>query len=87
MLLNNYLFNVNEDGFESDAKVFYEHCNMIKNRLDECLKLGIDRVLMTCNKTNVASKKSIIKNSGVKENEVVDDFEILERYWIDVNDF
>ena len=34
---------------------------MILLALDECLKLGIHRVLMICNKTNVASKKFIIK--------------------------
>ena len=35
--LNNYLFNVNDDGFESDAKEFYKHCNMIKDRFFDLL--------------------------------------------------
>lgn len=43
--LNNYLFNVNEDGFESDAKVFYEHCNMIKDRFfDLLVKWAYDKI-------------------------------------------
>lgn len=35
--LNNYLFDVNEEGFEAKARVFYEHCNMIKDRFFELL--------------------------------------------------
>ena len=72
------------DGIRPSEKGKGYATKMISLSLDECLKLGIDRVLMTCNKTNVASKKSIIINGGVKENEVVDDFEILERYWTDL---
>ena len=57
---------------------------MIALALDECRKLGLDRVLMTCDKTNVGSAKSIIKNGGVLENEVLDDGVLEQRYWIDL---
>ncbi|MBR4428865.1 MAG: GNAT family N-acetyltransferase, partial [Clostridia bacterium] len=35
---------------------------MIRLALDECRKLGITRVLMTCEKTNIGSARSIINN-------------------------
>ena len=58
---------------------------MIRLALIECKKLGIDRVLMTCDKDNVGSAKSIIKNGGVLENEIVNSEGVLEqRYWIEL---
>lgn len=51
----------------------------------ECKKLGIDRVLITCDKDNIGSAKSIINNGGVLENEIVDDEgNIVQRYWINI---
>ena len=56
---------------------------MIRLALIECKKLGIDRVLMTCDKDNIASARTIVKNGGVLENEFVNsDGEIEQRYWI-----
>ena len=58
---------------------------MIKLALPICKELGIDKVLMVCNKDNIGSKKSIIKNGGILENEIVDDNGIIEeRYWINL---
>lgn len=57
---------------------------MISLALIECKKLGIDKVLMVCNKNNIGSRKSIINNGGIKENEVIDNNEVLERYWINI---
>ena len=58
---------------------------MIRLALIECRKLGIDRVLMTCDKDNVGSVKSIIKNGGVLENEFVNSDGMTEqRYWISI---
>ena len=37
---------------------------MIRLALLECKKLGIYRVLMVCDKSNIASAKTIIKNGG-----------------------
>lgn len=57
---------------------------MIGLALEECKKLGIDRVMMSCTKGNIGSAKSIMNNGGIKENEVMeDDGTILERYWIE----
>lgn len=51
--------------------------------LDMCDTLGINPILITCNKDNEASRKTIIKAGGIKENDVVEDNgTIIERYWI-----
>ena len=42
---------------------------MIRLALIECRKLGIDKVLMICDKDNIGSAKSIINNGGILENE------------------
>ena len=56
---------------------------MIHLALEECRKLGIDRVLMICNKDNIGSARSIIRNGGVLENEITgSDGSVLQRYWI-----
>ncbi|MBR6413933.1 MAG: GNAT family N-acetyltransferase [Oscillospiraceae bacterium] len=58
---------------------------MIRLALAECKKLGIDRVLITCDKDNVGSAKSIVKNGGVLENEYIHtDGKIVQRYWIEL---
>ena len=56
---------------------------MIRLALLEAKKLGIDKVLMTCDKNNIGSRKTITNNGGVLENEVKQPSgEILQRYWI-----
>ncbi|MGP1455848.1 MAG: GNAT family N-acetyltransferase [Treponema sp.] len=60
---------------------------MLALALQECKKLGIERVLMTCDKTNIGSAKTIVKNGGVLENEVWEEGVLEQRYWIDVKTF
>ena len=56
---------------------------IIRLALIECKKLGISKVLMTCDKDNIASAKTIIKNGGVLESEFInEDGETEQRYWI-----
>lgn len=55
---------------------------MIGLALEECRKLGIDRVLMVCDKENIGSAKSIRNNGGILENEVIVDGVVEQRYWI-----
>ena len=58
---------------------------MIRLALFECRKLGIHKVLMVCDKSNIASRKSIIKNGGILENEFLDDKgEVQQRFWIEL---
>jgi len=56
---------------------------MLSHALEECRKLGLEKVLLTCDKGNEASAKTITKNGGILENELVqDDGRITQRYWI-----
>ena len=60
---------------------------MIRMALEECRKLGIKKVLMTCDKSNIGSAKSIIRNGGVLENEFLnEEGEIEQRYWITLSE-
>jgi len=44
--------------------------------------LGLSRVMVSCNKENIGSARTIQNNGGVLENEVVEDGQIVQRYWI-----
>ena len=55
---------------------------MLRLGLEECRKLGIGRVLVTCDKTNIGSAKTIQNNGGVLENEIEMPDRITQRYWI-----
>jgi predicted acetyltransferase len=52
--------------------------------LDECRRLGLERVLLTCLQDNVASARIIEANGGELENVIVDPAGRgrLRRYWI-----
>ncbi len=52
--------------------------------LEECRNMGIMRVLMVCDKDNIASAKTIEHNGGVKENELEVDGTVVCRYWIEL---
>lgn len=54
---------------------------MVRLALIECKKLGIDNVLMVCDYDNIASKKTIINNGGIRENNPNINQDI-EKYWI-----
>lgn len=55
---------------------------MLALGLQEFRKLGTDKCLITCNKNNIASAKTILHNGGVLENEVINNGETIQRYWI-----
>lgn len=58
---------------------------MIRLALEKCRELGIRRVLMTCDKDNIGSAKSIVNNGGILENEFINAEGVTEqRYWIDL---
>lgn len=44
--------------------------------------IGTNKILITCNKDNEASRKTIINNGGQLENEIIQDNETIQRYWI-----
>lgn len=54
----------------------------IRLALGKCKELGIDNVLMDCDKNNIGSAKAIQNNGGVLENEIYVENELVQRYWI-----
>ncbi|MCI8639164.1 MAG: GNAT family N-acetyltransferase [Coprococcus sp.] len=55
-----------------------------------CKKEGVERLLITCDKENPASAKTILANGGVLENEVEDvpglgESGVVQRYWIELS--
>lgn len=84
--LNDYLLNYGGhigDGIRPSERRKGYATLMIALALNECKKLGIKRVLMVCDKDNIGSNKSIIKNGGILENEVLHDNKIIMRYYIE----
>lgn len=58
---------------------------MLRLALKKCQALGMEKVLITCDKDNMASAATILKNHGVLENEVPDDQgRLIQRYWIEI---
>ena len=84
--LNDYLFQFGGhigDGIRPSERRKGYATEMIRLALLECKKLGINKVLMICDKSNIGSARSILKNGGILENEFVDeDGAINQRYWI-----
>ncbi len=62
---------------------------MLRLILDICREFGEHKVLVTCDKENEASRRTIMKNGGVLENEVADTVGLsksglIQRYWISI---
>ena len=57
---------------------------MLSQALEVAKALGIEKVLITCDRDNIASAATIRKGGGVFESEVFDDGEPVHRYWIDI---
>ena len=55
---------------------------MLRLNLENCRRLGLDKIMITCNRNNIASEKTILANGGVFEKEVFLDAECIKRYWI-----
>ena len=56
---------------------------MLALALEKCRYLGIGKALITCDKSNIASAKTAIRNGGALENEVIEENgNIIQRYWI-----
>ena len=85
--LNDYLLNFGGHigyGIRPSQRKKGYASSMLSLALPIAKKLGIDKALITCDKTNIGSAKTIIKNGGVLENEVMEDGEITHRYWINI---
>ena len=54
--------------------------------LEKTKVMGLEKVLVTCNKDNIGSAKTIINNGGILESEFEEDWgNIVQRYWIRIN--
>lgn len=85
--LNDYLLNYGGhigDGIRPSERKKGYGTKMVRLALEECKKLGIKKVLIVCDKNNIGSKKTIINNGGVLENEIDNNGKISLRYWIDI---
>jgi predicted acetyltransferase len=48
-------------------------------------EIGLDRVLITCKSTNIASEKQIIKVGGILENEIEINGTKSKRFWVELD--
>lgn len=55
---------------------------MLRLDLIQARKLGIDRVMITCDRDNVASEKTILANGGILEKEIMVEDTPMKKYWI-----
>ena len=57
---------------------------MLKETLKKARELGIKRCLLTCDKVNAASAKTILNNGGELDSEEIleESGELIQRYWI-----
>lgn len=62
---------------------------MLRLMLIKCQEHKKEKLLITCDKENIASAKTIIANGGILENEIMDNCKvswsgIIQRYWINL---
>ncbi|MGN0506802.1 MAG: GNAT family N-acetyltransferase [Lachnospiraceae bacterium] len=59
---------------------------MLRLNLQKCKELGLHKVMITCNRDNVASERTILSNGGVFEKEVSVEGCLMKRYWITITE-
>lgn len=58
---------------------------ILAQSLQKARELGITRVLVTCDRGNAGSEKTIVKNGGVFESEFIEaDGNVVRRFWIEL---
>ena len=57
---------------------------MLSLCLEKCRERGLDKVLLTCDAINEASRRTILSCGGVFESEILDGGKRKERYWITI---
>lgn len=57
---------------------------MLALALNKYKEMNIDKVLITCDKNNMGSAKTIMSNGGILENELSKGDKITQRYWVKI---
>lgn len=72
----------------SERKKHYATAQLFKI-LENYKDLWVEKVLLTCDKSNIWSAKTIQNCGWILENEIIDpvDWELIQRYWINVNEW
>lgn len=88
--LNEYLYNygghIGYSVRKTERRKGYA-TKILKIALEKCKKLKMNKVLLTCDVNNIASAKTIKACDGILENEVPNDGEVVQRYWINIKNF
>ncbi len=85
--LNDYLKNIGGHigyGIRPNERRKGYATEMLGKALHIVSEMGIKSILITCDKDNIASARTIIKNGGVLHSEDLDNGIIFQRYWIDL---
>lgn len=69
-------------GIRPSARNVGNGSTILQLALIKAKNIGLQKVLLTCNKTNISSAKIILRNKGYLDSEEVIDSEIIQRYWI-----
>lgn len=56
----------------------------LKLALEKCKEMGLDKVLLTCDKDNIGSSKTMIRNGWIRDSEYEHEGKVKERYRIPV---
>ena len=59
---------------------------MVRQNLIKCRELGLHKVMITCDRANTASERTILANGGVFEKEVLVDGEYTKRFWVTITE-
>lgn len=57
---------------------------LLELALDKLKEMGVEKALLTCDKSNIHSARIIQKNGGELESEVEKDNKVVQRYWIQI---
>ena len=83
--LNDYLLNfgghIGYSVRKSERRKGYAKA-MLSYTVDFLFSLGLNKVLITCDKNNIPSKRTIESCGGILENEIIEESRITLRYWI-----
>ena len=83
--LNDYLLNfgghIGYSVRKSERRKGYGK-KMLAYTSEFLFSLGLEKILITCDKNNIASKRTIESCGGILENEIIEETRTTLRYWI-----